>query len=629
VLQFAWPRTEERIEIAMSARQRKRMQQELERQRMLEASEKAGAIDEEGDDEDSVEEDDEQQTSTTVFAFLADDSGSNSDSDSDIGAGPEKEGNATAESKSGQTLEEEEKKTKKKKMKKPSKNKSKEEEAFLEKAIEQARLESQQFQGEEENTIVLTELEKLIAIEDIRDLNPDHEMHRKIGRLEGGTSAKKEVAKQAAHSQKRSRKSHRSFLCTIEENQAFKVPSFVSGHGAARMIRVENEEDGGNDIFLTFETSESYKNADVEYQQVRSSMDPNQIVNFLNHHPIHVPALLQMVAVYLQMSQLEAAEATLRRTLYILEAWVHPRFAEFLREGRCRMAARVDNEVDAALNDIFQNALFRSMLLSRRRGCEVTAFSLCKTLFAFDPRRDRRFMLLILDQLAIEAEQEQFLIGFIRVYNPVCEALPNMMFAKAVALQNLGKEQEASKAAQTAVKRFPQGFTRLVKILDKEAAKKAEPLASNDAMISSAVQSCASRGKEKDTNLDKLYDFMGRIGTSFYSSKMNDNDVNRITWLAFQVTKINWEDPLPDVKNDETRDLEAKIRSHYARVQFSDFSDEVGVLDVVDNDDFGGAAGAGGVVPNVDLNQGMLRLFFETMMPWARMSDRDGESGED
>ncbi|GBG28737.1 Transcription factor 25 [Hondaea fermentalgiana] len=588
----------------MSARQRKRLL-ELERQRAreAEAAKNDGDFNEEDEDEDDDDEEEESDggaVKSSGFAFLASDSDSGSDSDSDSDAEKDAEAEpkkTTPPSPSPSPPPPPPPSTtnskKKGKKTKDDKKKGEDEDDALEAAIAQAKAEAAAQAAKTKASGGMTnKLAALLAVRNVRELNPDYEMRQKLGKFGAAAGPEPSVGAGAGVGRggaaARMKKPHRAIFCNMNPDETFMVPTYASGHGGAHMIRIDEDPDGSS--VFSFEVSSSYRAAHQEFEVCQASMDANRIVVFLQHHPWHVPALLQMYEVYLQTSQLETAEMMLRCALYTLESWLHPRFPELLQEGRCRLRGGGDNfdAASANLNATFERALFKSMLLSSRRGCHMSAFSLAKTMYNLDPKADRRFALLAVDLLAVRANQLDFVISFFDECS-TARALPGIWYSRALALFRLGQEAKARKAAVEALGRFPGALVEIIGTL-----RAADPNNSigTDPMVHSALEKCtaAHRASGSSQAEEKLYAFIARMGVDVFKSPIgNGNQASAATWFAFQATSADFgaaDDP-------DALASDAMVRERYAQVRFGEFADEVGVVNVVDDgQEMAGADGA-------------------------------------
>lgn len=403
---------------------------------------------------------------------------------------------------------------------------------------------------------------------------------------------------------------------------------------------------------FTFEASDTYRTAQRIFEHVNATMDPNEIVAFLNRHPWHVPAYLTMSDVYLQTSQLESAEAMLRTALYILEGWLHPRFPELLEKGQCRilidksagLPSENSQDPSCGLDQAFLRALFRSMIISRRKSLFQASFSLALALYSFDPTGDPFFVLLVLDDLALWAGEYDF-VKSLASSSQVCHHLPGLPFSAALALELMGEESQAATAAQAALVKHPGLFVHLVQELEKHGLDVA-----SDPMLQSALAICKRRALLQDvtTAVERLYTFFAHTGRRLWSSKKAQAGEPVWQWLAFQATRLPPVDQgiidAADAKDDfndaagqgaaqdetgETGHHSANILDYYAKVQLAHFVDDTGAANVVDDVAQAGPGVLGiaatAAEPNVNLDTNLVNLFFQTMMPWAVLPANENE----
>mmetsp|Transcript_22848 Transcript_22848/g.40489 ORF Transcript_22848/g.40489 Transcript_22848/m.40489 type:complete len:636 (+) Transcript_22848:82-1989(+) len=502
----------------------------------------------------------------------------------------------------------------------------------LEEAIKQAQLEAEEakaagLSGDQGGALL-----QLLALEDLKALNPDTELRRKIGRVTGSTN---EGGQSTATRPRRgvrgqpnqsSRRSHKAVFVSLSSDEVPpEAPAYASG--GARMSIQGETVDGG--VLLGFDASDTYHSADKAFAEIFATNDPNMIMSFIRQNPWHVPAFLAMSNVYIQTSQMEAAEMMLRSALYVLECWLHPRFVTLVQEGRCRLhLSQEATSRDCGLNQDFVFSLFSSMLACRRKSLTETAFSQGVLIFALDPNTDPLFMLLILDQLALLAGQEEWLLKLVDTV-PSCQVLPNMFFARAVALLRQGKEVEAQRAADEAIQKFPNVLPAIAADLRKDG-----DIPASDAVLDSAISRCVALSQQQpvDPLQDRIVTVMARTGKSLWKSKSNSGGAPIYQWFAFRAA--NMEEGSASAVPPPSTDLESEseaisdeksktILAHYGKVQLAQFEDSTGAFNVIEGAEGAGAgAAAAQADPNVALDGNVLRLFFETMLPWARLPSR-------
>uniref|UniRef100_A0A7S2SJJ5 Transcription factor 25 n=1 Tax=Mucochytrium quahogii TaxID=96639 RepID=A0A7S2SJJ5_9STRA len=605
----------------MSSRHRARLREEAER--LARAREPLSATAENAEESEDDSEDEPRQSG---FGFLqsdsdSDDSEEEEEEEEEAGASSSKscakgDGGKQVNSGQRQTLQ--------------RVSKAKEEEEMLEAAI----AEVSNARGSRSGGVASNKRESLYAVSDLRTLNPDFELGQKLGKAaaEAVRSGQQgEVMRRSGNHRNsknmvgRSKRKFKSLFITMEEN-AIPPPVFASGMGGARMNLLGDTEDGG--VLFSFEASDSYRVNDKTFGHVEATMDPNNIVAFLNEHPFHVPALLQLCNVYLQTAQLEQAEMMLRRSLFVLEAWLHPRFSELLQQGRCRLKdTRVvsvtngieDEDVvkgdDCYLNETFIDVLFKQMLVSRRRGCFKTAFALGRVLLGLHPDSDPKRVLLVLDQLALLSGADDFVVDFFKE-NDRCQVIPGMHYSYALALHRLGREIEANDAIEEAIRKHPGTMIALIEQVGKTGVD------ITNGMVESALGTCKKLDVQNSSFENKLVSFFVQTNIQTWSSSpRTGSSTPPYLWAAFRATNLST-DSKEESDQVEVEDEKAiqKMLKHYATVNFSQYVDDTGAVNM-DDLDFGGAAGAQRIAPNVDMNSSLVQLFFQTLMPWSRLPD--------
>ena len=243
------------------------------------------------------------------------------------------------------------------------------------------------------------------------------------------------------------------------------------------MVRSVDEEG----VEFTFEASEAYMKGQALLETYRNAHDPNLIVDFLREYPFNVDAMLILSQVCLQTSQLERGEWFLRRALYAVQSFLHPRFIEKAVVGKARLVEenKVDNgeqqSAGAMLADSFRNALFRAVILNDKRGCKLTAFALAKLLLGLNPTSDPSNVLVLLDQLALKAQPDYISqlrqpdrVKVFGVDSGLHLVLPNFAYSNVLALCEEDDTVAAKEAAIQALSMYPGVFIHLYEKLVSE-----------------------------------------------------------------------------------------------------------------------------------------------------------------
>lgn len=343
---------------------------------------------------------------------------------------------------------------------------------------------------------------------------------------------------------------------------------------------------------FTFEASESYLKGQAVLENYRNAHDPNLIVEFLREHPYNVDAMLILSQVCLQTSQLERGEWFLRRALYALQSFLHPRFVQKAVEGKARLVVAKEEEEEEltkegstmTLNNTFRNALFRAIILNDKRGCKVTALALAKFLLGLNPLEDPSNVLVLLDQLALKADLQLCA----DLCNPSCVKalgidsglhliLPNMAYTNVLALCAADDTEAAKKAALQALSLFPGAFIHLYETL---VAKRL--FAGND-FAEQAFGKVKSLKEPAHVNFGSLYRLYAARAHSLWS--------NQIPAL-FNKSGIQW---LVDLANSgadlvapaeavELTEADKRLQERYSKISnFAD--DDTGVIELVVSSD--------------------------------------------
>ncbi|CAG0880758.1 unnamed protein product [Cyprideis torosa] len=145
----------------------------------------------------------------------------------------------------------------------------------------------------------------------------------------------------------------------------------------------------------------------------------------------------------------ESCREMVHRALFACESAFHPRFS--LTAGTSRLNYKY------AVNRPFFLALFRHAMFLGQRACYRTALEVTKVTLSFDLASDPLALTLLLDHFALRADEDKWLVDFIDTFEPQrnLTLLPNMAFSRALALFKCGQKDEADRALETALRRFP------------------------------------------------------------------------------------------------------------------------------------------------------------------------------
>ncbi|EDQ86435.1 uncharacterized protein MONBRDRAFT_33832 [Monosiga brevicollis MX1] len=230
--------------------------------------------------------------------------------------------------------------------------------------------------------------------------------------------------------------------------------------GLAMVLAPDEQEDGQR--LFQLQHSPAYQEVQLRFLRAVRTMDPNAISAVLQHHPYHIDSLLQLSEVCAMGGDVATAADLVERAIYCLQAAFHPTFKP--AAGQCRMTYRTYH------NRALFLALFRHIGYVRNRGCYRAALELTRFLFSLDPTDDPLGALLIMDQMALAAGENDLLVQMMEEWHweRHLESLPNFAFSAALAAwlaaQDLAEgdqrrallEEQAETRLLDALLRFPE-----------------------------------------------------------------------------------------------------------------------------------------------------------------------------
>ncbi|KNC55741.1 uncharacterized protein AMSG_11138 [Thecamonas trahens ATCC 50062] len=148
--------------------------------------------------------------------------------------------------------------------------------------------------------------------------------------------------------------------------------------------------------------SPAYELAQAHFYQAAASMDPNSIVHLAQRNPWHVDTLLQLADILNHSGQVAEATSLIEQALYGLEAAWPASFDVTSESVRIRYAERSNRGLFLVL--------FKHIDNLSRKGCQGTAFEVCKLLLKLDLEHDPLAVLLMLDYYALRSRSyDQFI----------------------------------------------------------------------------------------------------------------------------------------------------------------------------------------------------------------------------
>ncbi|CAG0909112.1 unnamed protein product, partial [Cyprideis torosa] len=233
-----------------------------------------------------------------------------------------------------------------------------------------------------------------------------------------------------------------SDLATLLDSRR-NLPVVLSG---LSMVMQESSEEGH---WFVFEHSQAYREAQYKFWEAVDSYNPDALFALLRLEPYHLDTLLQASEVFRMAEDYESCREMVHRALFACESAFHPRFS--LTAGTSRLNYKY------AVNRPFFLALFRHAMFLGQRACYRTALEVTKVTLSFDLASDPLALTLLLDHFALRADEDKWLVDFIDTFEPQrnLTLLPNMAFSRALALFKCGQKDEADRALETALRRFP------------------------------------------------------------------------------------------------------------------------------------------------------------------------------
>lgn len=261
--------------------------------------------------------------------------------------------------------------------------------------------------------------------------------------------------------------------------------------GGFSMVKLGPAQLDGTGSLFAFEPSSDFESVDEQYRAVVSSGDPGLIADLLRRVPYHLPGLMALSQYHRTLGQHEAAGVLLRQALFVMESAWHPSYRPWDAAAfPCQLQGRVDDEGSdgrdalqgrgdgsAGLNAAAMRLLWLQMMQAARAGAPRAAYELSKLLLqagpVTGPGGDPSRALLCADYFALRCGQYEAVLqltggveerdaALSRVRSPlarnaqapinvpraplltlrgtdvpVCMALPNLAYSRALSLFHL------------------------------------------------------------------------------------------------------------------------------------------------------------------------------------------------
>ena len=302
---------------------------------------------------------------------------------------------------------------------------------------------------------------KVITV-DSRMLSADSELKKLFGARVVEAERRNEEAEQAASAGGRRRRGRRAHAGVRVKKNNLVTPRDGWMHSAPglSMVQDNSEELGKSVKYFRYEYEGVYAKLQSEYRTAVLSHDINNIAALVAKFPCHVDSLLQLAEVYRQMGELDRAAEHIERALCILEAAWAPTFKPW--NGECRLKFSI------AENKGLYVALSRYAQLLSRRGLHRTALEISKLVLGFDPDFDPMGILLVMDSLAILANEHVWVWEMNQSFKLIpLQYFPNFAISAALAMFNIqesmtsGKKGKKGKKGRIMVEDVPKEWNEI------------------------------------------------------------------------------------------------------------------------------------------------------------------------
>ncbi len=324
--------------------------------------------------------------------------------------------------------------------------------AYLEKKAEQERTIG-------EYVSVLGASLKAITV-DSRLLSADSELKKLFGARVVEAERRNEEAEMAASSgrKRRGRRAHagvrtrKNSLVTPREGWIPKAP------GLCMVLDTNDDVLMKHGVkYFRYEYEGVYAKMQQEYRIAVSTFDINNIVALVSRFPCHVDGLLQLAEVFRSMGELDRAAEHIERALCVLESAWTAGFRPW--NGECRLRFEV------AENKSLYVGLSRYAQLLTRRGLHRTALEISKLVLGFDPDNDPMGILMVMDSLAILADENKWVWEMNESFEIVpLMHFPNFTMSAALAMfnmQNVTSSGKKGKKAKKAQEEMPKAWNEI------------------------------------------------------------------------------------------------------------------------------------------------------------------------
>ncbi|KAK0885895.1 hypothetical protein LTR87_000599 [Friedmanniomyces endolithicus] len=299
--------------------------------------------------------------------------------------------------------------------------------------------------------------------------------------------------------------------------------------GGGLGMEIEEKRSDGT-VLYRFVHNRMYQDVQSQFEMCVESMDPNRLVQLLQHNPYHISTLLQVSEIAKQERDHSTSGDLLERALFSFGRAVHSTFAKNLGEGKARLDFRRPE------NREFWLASWRYMQNLSMRGTWRTVYEWAKLLLSLSPEHDPYALWLVLDQYALRSRQDLDYLNVSRnaTFRAVHKDMPNVQLSQGLAEYKGGNKGKGKQVLFTAVGRFPWVVARLMHELNLDPAP-------------------AIWGKEPRTEKEKLH-------SELYASRAKDvwNTPENTAFLIEIAAALPPDTPSAPLNKDEITSNEAR-----------------------------------------------------------------------
>ncbi|KAK0271646.1 hypothetical protein LTR35_013400 [Friedmanniomyces endolithicus] len=299
--------------------------------------------------------------------------------------------------------------------------------------------------------------------------------------------------------------------------------------GGGLGMEIEEKRSDGT-VLYRFVHNRMYQDVQSQFETCVESMDPNRLVQLLQHNPYHISTLLQVSEIAKQERDHSTSGDLLERALFSFGRAVHSTFAKNLGEGKARLDFRRPE------NREFWLASWRYMQNLSMRGTWRTVYEWAKLLLSLSPEDDPYALWLVLDQYALRSRQDLDYLNVSRnaTFRAVHNDMPNVQLSQGLAEYKGGNKGKGKQLLFTAVGRFPWVVARLMHELNLNPAP-------------------AIWGKEPRTEKEKLH-------SELYALRAKDvwNTPENTAFLIEITAALPPDTPPAPVNKDEITSKEAR-----------------------------------------------------------------------